>query len=78
MITNTNSKRLFLVPLILTWLVWRSKAVLHDGDPAEDKEFDLAAAVRACANSNPKMKQFCIQDVLATGDLDIAEDPLYK
>lgn len=35
-------------------------------------------AILACAHSTGRRKDFCIDDVLATGDLDLATDPFYN
>lgn len=45
-------------------------------DP-KDKEITLEEATIACAKAKNESKGFCIQDVMATGDLEMAEDPFY-
>ena len=37
----------------------------------------LEAAEAACAKSTGDLKQFCIDDVVAMGDMQVAEDPFY-
>ena len=37
----------------------------------------LEAAEAACAKSVGDLKQFCIDDVVAMGELQVAEDPFY-
>ncbi len=37
----------------------------------------LQEAKAACSNSVGKMNQFCVDDVMATGDTDLAHDPFY-
>eukprot|EP00553_Chaetoceros_curvisetus_P006579 CAMPEP_0204616772 /NCGR_PEP_ID=MMETSP0717-20131115/3939_1 /ASSEMBLY_ACC=CAM_ASM_000666 /TAXON_ID=230516 /ORGANISM="Chaetoceros curvisetus" /LENGTH=558 /DNA_ID=CAMNT_0051630119 /DNA_START=103 /DNA_END=1779 /DNA_ORIENTATION=- len=37
----------------------------------------LEAATEACNSSSGQLKQFCVDDVLATGDLDLAKDSFY-
>lgn len=44
-------------------------------EEAAQEEVTPAMANAACAKK--KKKAFCIQDVLATGDIDMAEDPFY-
>ncbi len=40
-------------------------------------EADLDAAERACANAASSKKSFCVDDVMATKDVELAEDPFY-
>ena len=40
-------------------------------------EVTLEAAEAACAKSTGDLKQFCIDDVVAMGDVQVAEDPFY-
>ena len=37
----------------------------------------LEEATKACAHLNGQMKSFCVDDVMATGDLELVEDPFY-
>jgi len=42
------------------------------------KEVTFEAATDACAHvKKDEMKEFCVNDILATGDLDLAEDSFY-
>ena len=43
----------------------------------EDSGVTLEMANKACAHAVGRNKEFCVDDVMATGDLDIAEDALY-
>ena len=38
---------------------------------------ELDAAERACAHAASSKKMFCVDDVMATKDLELAEDPFY-
>ena len=44
----------------------------------EDFGVTLEMANKACAHAVGRNKEFCVDDVMATGDLEIAEDALYK
>lgn len=47
----------------------------------EDKsgvDTTIEVATDACVGAKGHKKQFCIFDVMATGDLDIAEDSFYN
>ncbi len=46
-------------------------------DSGMDKVVEGNIARNVCAHASAKHKQFCIDDVMATGDLEIAEDPFY-
>ncbi len=37
----------------------------------------LEAATEACSHLKGQVKEFCVTDIMATGDLDLAEDPFY-
>ena len=41
-------------------------------------EVTLAIATEACTKAVGNMKDFCVEDVMATGDLELAEDPFYN
>lgn len=43
-----------------------------------DVEITLEVATKACAKARNQQKTFCINDVMATGDLEMAEDPFYN
>ena len=44
----------------------------------ENKMVSIEAATDACAHlEKDHMKAFCVDDVMATGDLDLVEDPFY-
>ena len=44
----------------------------------EEKKLTVEDANAACAHAgNPQKKEFCIADMLALNDLDLAEDPFY-
>jgi hypothetical protein len=38
----------------------------------------LDVATEACTKAVGNMKEFCVEDVMATGDLELAEDPFYN
>ena len=38
----------------------------------------VEAAEKACVRATGEKKQFCIDDVMATGDLELAEDSFYN
>lgn len=44
-------------------------------DDAQDVTIEIATI--ACAKVSVEMKEFCIYDVIATGNLDLADDPFY-
>ncbi len=43
----------------------------------EANQVSFEEATEACAHLNAQMKSFCVDDVMATGDLDLVEDPFY-
>ena len=48
-------------------------------DNAASQTMDLEAATAACAHTIlGEMRQFCIEDVMATGDEELASDPFYN
>ncbi len=47
-------------------------------DPSENVFVDIDVATEICSQSADKKKKFCIDDVLATHDIELAEDPFYK
>ena len=47
-------------------------------DSGIDKVVDANDARNVCAHASAQYKQFCIDDVMATGDFEIAEDPFYS
>lgn len=52
---------------------------LLDNGASIKKAMDLEAAMAACASTIvEQIRQFCIEDVMATGDLELASDPFYN
>ncbi len=48
-------------------------------DNGASKAMDLKSATAACASTIVgEMRQFCIEDVMATGDVELASDPFYN
>ena len=45
-------------------------------DSGNDVGIDLAT--ESCADAAAHKKDFCVDDVMATGDLELAEDPFYN
>jgi hypothetical protein len=45
-------------------------------DSGNDVGIDLAT--ESCADAAVHKKDFCVDDVMATGDLELAEDPFYN
>jgi hypothetical protein len=51
---------------------------LTDYDNAGGSEImNLELATKACADAAAHKKQFCVDDVMVTGDLELTEDPFY-
>ena len=52
---------------------------LLDNGASIKKAMDLEAAMAGCASTIvEKLRQFCIEDVMASGDLELASDPFYN
>ena len=52
--------------------------VRHRRRLAESDKVGIEAATDACSHlSSEELREFCIFDVMATGDLDLVEDPFY-
>lgn len=44
----------------------------------EDEEVvTIETATDACSKASGRQKEFCIGDIMATGDLELAQDPFY-
>ena len=58
----------------------RHRRHLMDEDSAGSDEEAMAveAAEKACVRATGEKQQFCIDDVMATGDLELAEDSFYN
>ncbi len=56
----------------------RRRLLDEDGSSAAAAAVSLEAATGACDGSIGEKKQFCIDDVMAIGDLELAEDPFYS
>jgi hypothetical protein len=41
-------------------------------------EVNIEVATKACAKLSGELRDFCITDIMATGDLELAEDPFYS
>ena len=46
-------------------------------DDSMNAAMTIELATQACENLIGRKKDFCISDVMATGDLELAEDPFY-
>ena len=44
----------------------------------DDAAVSIEDANEACAKSYGRLKEFCVYDVMASGDLDLAEDRFYN
>ena len=52
----------------------RRRLMELDGGPSS---MTMEVAERACRNASERKKGFCVDDVMAIGDLELAEDPFY-
>lgn len=48
------------------------------GTGSDEEATAVEAAEKACVRATGEKKQFCIDDVMATGDLELAEDSFYN
>ena len=48
------------------------------GDDVAEQEVTVAEAEKVCAHASGIKRQFCIEDVMATGDLELAADTFYN
>lgn len=53
------------------------RRLLDDKDASTPTLVTIEAAIEACAASIGEKKEFCVDDVMAIGDLELAKDPFY-